>query len=270
MTYNITNGYSPRNYEDILEECVNAVNDEFGTSYTPQAFVGTNLWKFLYTTIQGLMTVENNIAELGVKMQDYIRTQNERLIIPTSSNDGIMQRLEEELNLISSVKPVELGEGGNVCIAVDVDDTAGDYEETKEKILKTFHKYLGAGLFYHGTESGLVTASNGQQFEYAYELPVNKPLMVKIDVTISDNTTRFIETPNVIKDKFFANFAKFYKLGYDFEPEIYLCRDDLPFASKIDISYSTDGGETYLRDILQNSYNEKITINPNDVIVEVQ
>lgn len=269
MSYNIVNGYSPRTYENILEECVNVVNEEFGTTYTSQSFVGTNLWKFLYATIQGLMTVENNIAELGVKLQDYIRTQNEKLILPTSSNDGIMQRIEQELNLISSVKPVELGEGGNVYIAVDIDDTAEGYAEQKQRILEILHKYLGAGLFYHGTESGYVTASNGQQFEYAYELPTTKPLKVKISVTISDNTTRFIETTNAIKDKFFKNFGEFYKLGYDFEPVKYLCRDDLPFASKIELTYSTDGGSTYSGEVLQNEYNEKITINPNDVEVEV-
>ena len=77
MTYTVTNGYSPRDYETILAQCVQIVNEQFGTSYTSQSFTGTNLWKFLYATIQGLMTVENNIAELGVKLQDYIRTQNE-------------------------------------------------------------------------------------------------------------------------------------------------------------------------------------------------
>ena len=104
MTYTVTNGYSPRSYETILAECVQVVNEQFGTSYTSQSFTGTNLWKYLYATIQGLMTVENNIAELGAKLQDYIRTQNEELIIPTSSENGFTALLQRELGLIASFK----------------------------------------------------------------------------------------------------------------------------------------------------------------------
>ena len=271
MSYTITNGYSPRDYETILAECVEIVNQEFNTNYTTQSFVGTNLWKFLYTTIQGLMTVENNIAELGVKLQDYIRTQNEELIIPRSSPDGIMQIIKDELGLVSSIKPVDLAaNAGLIYLAVDVDNQSEDYADRKQQIFNLLHENMGAGLFYQGTETGSVTASNGQSFNYAFELPDNIPLKVNIEIRVSDNTTLFIETPAKIKEKFMANFAELYKLGYDFEPQIFLCRDrDLPFASEIEISYSEDGGLNYTTDIRQCAYNEKITIDPADIEVEV-
>ena len=270
MTYSIINGYSPRSYETILSACVEIVNDEFGTNYTTQSFVGTNLWKFLYTTIQGLMTVENNIAELSVKMQDYIRTQNEELIIPRSSVDGIMQATEEELGLVSSIKPVEQEEdAGYIYLAVDVDNTAEDYAETKQKILKLLHENMGAGLFYQGTETGTVTATNGQAFNYAYSLPTEVNMYVNIVVTVSENSTLFIETPPEIKKKFMANFKEKYRLGYDFEPQTYLCKDDLPFAGKIDITYSTDG-TNYQSSIWQSAYNQKVIIDENNVNVEVE
>lgn len=271
MSYTVTNGYAPRTYETILAECVAIVNQEFGTSYTTQSFVGTNLWKFLYTTIQGLMTVENNIAELGTKLQDYIRTQNEELIIPRSSPDGIMQIIKDELGLVSSIKPVDTAaNAGLIYLAVDIDNTSADYADRKQQIFNLLHENMGAGLFYNGTETGSVTASNGQVFNYAFELPDEVPLKVKIQIRVSDNTTLFVETPAKIKEKFLANFAELYKLGYDFEPQIFLCRDrDLPFASEITISYSEDGGTTYETDIRDCAYNEKITIAPNDIEVEV-
>ena len=269
MSYTVTNGYSPRSYETILAECVAVVNEQFGTSYTSQSFVGTNLWKFLYTTIQGLMTVENNIAELGVKLQDYIRTQNEELIIPRSSPDGIMQIIQDELGLISSIKPIEqYQDAGYIYLAVDVDNTAEDYAEIKQQILNVLHQNMGAGLFYEGTETGTVTATNGQQFNYAYELPSEKPLYIKIRVTVSENTTLFVETPTEIKRKFLENFNSKYRLGYNFEPQTYLCKDDLPFAGAISIEYSEDG-TNYNSIILESAYNEKITISENNVDVEV-
>lgn len=271
MTYTITNGYSPRSYETILSECVEVVNSEFGTSYTNQSFTGTNLWKYLYATIQGIMSVENNIAELGAKLQDFIRTQNEELIIPTSSNDGIMALISKELGLVSSIKPIESEEdAGQIYLAVDIDNTASDYEQKKNAIFKILHDNMGAGLFYHGTETGTITASNGQVFDYAFDLPTETSLKIKIVVKVSSNSTLFIESPAKIKEKFIANFENNYRLGYDFEPQSFLCIEkDLPFASEIKVSYSTNDGGSYSSEVLNGMYDEKFVVIPDNVEVEV-
>ena len=268
MTYTLTNGYSPRDYETILTECVQVVNEQFGTRYTSQSFTGTNLWKFLYATIQGLMTVENNIAELGAKLQDYIRTQNEELIIPTSSENGFTALLEREMGLIASFKPTESSaDAGQIYLAIDIDSTAEGYAEKKQQIFNLMAEHLGAGLFYNGTEQGTVTELNGQSFNYAFDLPTETNLKVKIQVRVSENTNLFIETTNKIKEKFLANFAKAYRLGYDFEPQAYLCKDDLPFASEIKIIYQSNG--SYSGEVLNLAYDEKIIITKNNVEVEV-
>lgn len=271
MSFTVANGYSPRSYETILTEAVQVVNQEFNTNYTNQSFVGTDLWKFLYATIQGLMTVENNIAELGVKLQDYIRTQNEQLIIPRSSVDGIMQAIKDELGLVSSIKPVESeNDAGYIDIAVDVDNTASDYAEKKQQILEILHKYMTAGLFYNGNESGTVTASNGQEFTYNYSLPNAIALKVKVQVKVSENNNLFVETPNVIKDKFLKNFKELYRFGFDFEPQQFLnISRDLPFASEITTQYSTNGGSSWSTAIYQSAYNTKLTLNVADIEVEV-
>lgn len=268
MSYTVTNGYAPRDYTTILQECISVVNEQFGTNYTQQTFEGTNLWKYIYAIIQEIMTVENNIAELSTKLQDYIRTQNEALIIPRSSPDGITQILKDELGLTASVKPTESTDAGYIYMAVDVDNTAEDYADTKQRILNILAQNMGAGLFYQGTETGTVTELNGQQFQYAYSLPTAVPLQVKINVKVSDNTTNFIETPTTIKEKFLANFNNLYRLGFDFEPSIYLCRDDLNFASQITVTYSTGGA--YTSNIYQSAYNEKITIDADDIEVTIE
>lgn len=271
MSFSVVNGYSPRSYETILDDCVAVVNDEFKTNYTRQTFVGTNLWKYLYATIQGMMTIENNISELGVKLQDYIRTQNEELIIHRSSADGIMQAIKDELGLVSSLKPVSSSaDAGEIYLAVDVDNEQENYSELKQKIIETLHKYLTAGLHYNGTEAGTVTATNGQVFNYAYELPTKKQLKIQIQVKVSDNTNIFVETTNSIKEKFLKNFSEIYRLGYDFEPQQFLnISRDLPFASEITIKYSTNSGSSWATEILESDYKTKITIAENDVEVEV-
>lgn len=271
MSYSVINGYSPRSYETILDDCVAVVNDEFKTNYTRQTFVGTNLWKYLYATIQGMMTIENNISELGVKLQDYIRTQNEELIIHRSSVDGIMQAIKDELGLVSSLKPASSSaDAGEIYLAVDVDNEQEKYSELKQKILETLHKYLTAGLHYNGTEAGTITATNGQVFNYAYQLPTKKPLKIQIQVKVSDNTNIFVETTNSIKEKFLKNFSDIYRLGYDFEPQQFLnISRDLPFASEITIKYSTNSGSSWATEILESDYKTKITIDENDVEVEV-
>lgn len=271
MSFSVVNGYSPRSYETILADCVAVVNQEFGTSYTSQTFVGTNLWKYLYATIQGMMTIENNISELGVKLQDYIRTQNEELIIHRSSVDGFMQAMEDELGLISSLKPCESdADAGEIYLAVDIDSAGSDYAEKKQQIFNTMHKYLTAGLHYNGTETGTVTATNGQVFNYAYELPTKKDLKIKIQVRVSENNNLFVETTNKIKEKFLENFSNLYRLGFDFEPQQYLnISRDLPFASEITTQYSTNSGSSWATGVLESDYKTKYIIDNASVEVEV-
>lgn len=271
MSFSVVNGYSPRSYETILADCVAVVNQEFGTSYTSQTFVGTNLWKYLYATIQGMMTIENNISELGVKLQDYIRTQNEELIIHRSSVDGFMQVMEDELNIISSLKPCESdADAGEIYLAVDIDSEGADYADKKQQIFNLMHKYLTAGLHYNGTETGTVTATNGQVFNYAYELKSEKALKIKIQVRVSENNNLFVETTNNIKEKFLENFSNLYRLGFDFEPQQYLnISRDLPFASEIKIQYSTNSGSSWATEVLESDYKTKFIIDDASVEVEV-
>ena len=269
--YTVANGYTPQSYQTILTSVVAEVNKQFNTNYTNEQFEGTNLWKVFYTGIQELMGIENKITELSVKLQDYIRTQNEELLIQRSSVDGFIQGIEEDLNLIASIKPIETPEeAGHLSVAVDLDDQSEDYQDKKNQVIKKMHDWLTAGLFYEGTEEGQVTATNGQEFNYAFNLPTETALKIKITVRVSDNKSLFVLTPNEIKNKFIENFNKLYRLGFDFEPQTYLCLEkDLPFASAFEVEYSTDGGSEYKSDVLKTMYDEKITFNPSDVIVEV-
>lgn len=269
MSFSVINGYAPRDFDTLLAECVVAVNNEFGTSYTAQTFVGTKFWKFYYTQIQLAMSVENATAQLGVKLQDYIRTQNEALNEVKSSVDGFMLALERENGYISSQKPTEEADAGHIYLAIDIDPLRSDYDDVKKEIFNVMHRYHTAGLFYEGTEQGQVVAVNGQSFNYAFELPMETLLKVKVTVTVSDNTTLFVESTNKIKERWLNNFKKLYRLGYDFEPDKYLTTDELKFASEIKTEYSTNGGTDWKSDVLDCLYNEKIVITEENLEIEV-
>ena len=85
-------------------------------------------------------------------------------------------------------------------------------------------------------------------------------MQVRITVTISDSTTAVILNSAQIKAIFEENFKNMYRLGFDFEGDRYLdIRNDLPFASKILIEWSTNG-TNWSSGIWQSAYNQKVIL----------
>ena len=42
MSWDLQNGYKPRNFEELLQVFVDAINSEFSTSYDTSTIIGTN------------------------------------------------------------------------------------------------------------------------------------------------------------------------------------------------------------------------------------
>lgn len=267
MSFDLQNGYSPRDFDTLLEDFREAINSVYDQKITAEQFKGSGWYKLIYAAAQLVEGAEGRTAELSNKIIDYIRKTNEEIELVKSTADGIMAHLLKDLGLVSSVKPTEKTDAGYLYIAVDVDNTAENYQETKQKILEKLKEYCTAGLFFEGTESGEVVASNGQPFHFGYDLPELVDMDVKINVKISDNTNAYIMNAQAIKEKFLENFGKMYKLGLDFEGDKYLCiREDLPFASMIVIKWRIDEG-AYSSIVWESAYNQKINLNNVEVIV---
>jgi hypothetical protein len=123
MPFDLTNGYQPRTFDEILETMVDSVNDMFGTTYDVESIVGTEFYKFFYAGIQEVMKSESYIAEITAKMTDYIRTANENIALPKSTIDGFINGLFADLGLKSTIKPItDESEAGNLFLCVDADD----------------------------------------------------------------------------------------------------------------------------------------------------
>lgn len=271
MPFDLTNGYQPRTFTQLLDILVENVNSEFGTSYDSTTIIGTDYYKIGYSMIQMVMQAESYTAEISARMTDYIRTANEQINLPKSTIDGFVDGLKRELELDSTIKEItDSAEAGYMFLVVDVDDSAEDYEEIKQKIVDRMHAWLTAGLYYNGAEEGVVVATNGQNFTYKYDLPTPVDILVRITVVASPNAKTPVFNENQVRDKFNANFAEFYRIGLNFEPEKYLeIARDLPFAADILLEYSLDDGANWESEPLEMAYDEKINITaPATVSVE--
>lgn len=268
MSFSLESGYTPRDFDTIVSEFRQNINEEYKQNLTADQFKGSNWYKLIYSAAQLIATAEGNTAELANKLIDYINKVNEEILLPKSSVDGVMYHLKKDLGLISSVKPTEEADRGYFYIAVDVDNESPDYAQTKQNILAKLMKYCTGGLYFKGSESGQVIASNGQPFTFGYELPTIVDMWVRITPTISDNTTAFIQNSSQIKEKFLENFNSMYKLGLDFEPEKYLdIRNDLPFASQIKIEWSINEGSSWSEEVWKSAYNQKLNLSNVEVVI---
>lgn len=275
MSWTLLNGYKPRIFAELLQDYVDEINLQYGTSYDTTSIVGTNFYKIGYTAIQLIMQAEANFAETYVKLTDYIRNSNQKITLPKSTISGFIAGLlapesEGGLGLISTIKDItDPAEAGYMFLVVDTDPFASNYATIKQGIIDRMHNWLTCALYYNGTEIGTKQAVNGQNFTYKYALPTKIDILVKITITSSKNAKTPILNENQVRDIFNTNFANLYRLGLDFEPEKYLeINRDLPFASNILLEYSENSGSTWLSVPKSMAYNEKINITaPATIIV---
>lgn len=274
MAWTLVNGYSPRSFNEILQEYVDEINSQFSTNYDITTIVGTDFYKFAYSAIQLVMQAETKTAEITANLTDYVRTANEKINLPKSTISGFVAGLKAPianggLALDSTIKDItDPVEAGYMFLVVDVDSSAVDYATTKQKIIDKMALWLTVGLYYNGTETGTKMAINGQTFTYKYALPTPVNTLIKITITASKNSTTPILNENQIRNIFNANFANLYKLGLDFEPEKYLeIARDCPFASNIALEYSLNSGSTWLTVPKSMAYNEKIVLSSPATII---
>lgn len=266
MAFDLTNGYQPRTFEQILQAFVDEINEQFSTDYDTTTIIGTEFYKFFYAGAQLVMQSEAQTAEISAKMTDYIRTANEKINLPKSTIDGFTQGLlrpvsEGGLGLVSTIKDItDPAEAGHLFLIVDADDEADDYEDIKQAIINKMAAWLTIGLYYEGSETGSKMAINGQTFDYAFDLPTPVDVLVRITVTVSANAKTPVLNENQIREIFNTNFAALYRLGLNFEPEKYLeIARDLPFASDILLEYSEET-DVWVSAPRTMAYNEKINI----------
>jgi len=131
MGFSQDEGYTPATIEDILTDIMEGINDQFGTTYTYEQFVGTNFYKYFYALAQRVQQNEVKTSEIFVKLQQYFDVTNERISRPVVTNPGLVEALANYTSelipdgLVASVKPMIEADAGKINICVQVDD--GDH-----------------------------------------------------------------------------------------------------------------------------------------------
>jgi hypothetical protein len=256
-------GYTPLTIEELMDLVMDGVNDEFGTTYTTETFIGTNLYKYFYALMQLLQESEVKTSEIFLKLTQYFAITNEDINRPAVVPQGTIERLNDA-GYEASVKPMIEADAGEVNICVDKlvegedywEDT-DDYADDKLEVATIIKSCVAAGIVSLGSESESIVLTNGQSFDYKYHLPDRTEILLRLTTTLSENNQVVIDSPDDVKQRLLDNVLERYKLGKNFEPQKYFnIADDAPWAGELLLEWSDDAGANWYSDIFDADFDE--------------
>lgn len=262
MGFALESGYTPVTINDIISAFRVGINEQFNTSYTVDSFIGTNHYKWFYPIAQRISQNEVKTSEIFSYLQQYIEETNQRIQRPVATNPGLIENFEAN-EWVASVKPMVEADAGKIHVCVDVDEESDDYEageNFKLQINTIIKNSVVAGIVCIGTETNTIVLSNGQAFDFKFNLPARQQPLIRLTTTLSDSNQVVIGTPESVKQTLVDNIAEKYRLGRDFEPQRYFTTDDAPWTSQVLLEYSLDDGATWLDEIFEAEYDDLFEI----------
>jgi hypothetical protein len=265
MPFSQENGYVPVSIESIMSSLMANVNTQFGTTYTTETFVGTNFYKYFYALAQRMQESEIATSEIFTKLQQYFDVTNEAISRPVVTPGGLIDKLALE-GYVASVKPIIEADAGKVSVCVDTDETADDYEDVKLAICELLAESVVAGAVTQGTESEAIVLSNGQSFDFKFNLPNRIPTLLRLTITLSENNQVVVGDPDDTKALLLANINASYKLGKNFEPQRYFGIQDAPWAESVLLEWSEDDGSpSYVSTVYDAEYDDLFEISLENI-----
>lgn len=269
MSYSQNNGYTPVDFNTIMETIRVGINTQFNTTFTTESFVGSGWYKYAYAIAQKIQENEIKTGEVFQKLQQYFSITNEKIQRPSVSYPGIVDSFESQ-GYVASVKPPVEADAGKIYICVDVDNTDPDYADTKLEVCTFIMTYVVAGVVSMGSEVETITLTNGQSFDFKFNLPTRKPIKFRLTLKKSSNTTLSLPSDEAIRGVLFDNFSTRYRLGYDLEPQRYFTSTtDAPWASEITLEWSDNAGVDWHEEVYASLYTDLFTLALEDVTVVI-
>ncbi len=268
MSYAQENGYTSATFAEMMNTIRLGLNTQFGTTYTVENFVGTNWYKYFYVLVQKALENETKAAEIFVKLQEYFATTNATIQRPSVSLPGLIDSFESQ-GFVASVKKNEGGDEGTVSICILVDPDADGYATTKLQLCNLIKDYVAAGMITTGDQTETIVLTNGQGFDFSYNLPDETPILLRATFTSTDNQIYTIPTDDVIRQLIFDNIAERYRLGWDFEPQRYINAVDCPWAATILLEWTDDAGANWHSTVFQAAFDDLYTFALEDIAVSV-
>lgn len=273
MSFSEDNGYVPVPIEDLMDIVMENVNTQFSTTYTTETFLGTNFYKYFYALIQRLQENEVRTSEIFLKLQEYFDVTNEEIQRPNTTAPGILDYFLSH-GYSASVSEATSSSAGKLFICVDTDEDADNYEtEVKPEICALVRDVNVAGVVSQGAESSSITLSNGQSFDFKFELPNRIPVGLRVSTVVSENAEFAVDSQDDRKALVLANVAARYGLGKDFEPQRYYSVVDAPWAATTLLQWTDDvvagaisGSASWHSEVYSAAYNDLFEFSPTRVV----
>lgn len=265
MGFALDTGYIPQTVEALMDIIMNEWNERNGTTYTTTSFIGTGIYKHFYGLIQRLQENEVKASEIFLRMQEYFATTNEEIQRPNTTAPGIYDYFLTNGYFVS-VKPPEVADAGKLYICVDVDTADPDYATIlKPEIANLVKVCCVGGVISQGAQSQSITLSNGQSFDFKFNVPDEIPVLLRLTTVLSENNENTILSPTAQKQLLFDNIAAKYRLGKNFEPQRYFTIVDAPWAESILLEWSSNAGGLWQSTVFEADYDEVFTFDLTDI-----
>lgn len=131
-----------------------------------------------------------------------------------------------------------------------------DYDDEKLAIAEIIRDSTVAGAVTQGSETETIVLSNGQSFDFKFNLPERILVHLRLTLTLSENNQVIVGDPDETKALLLAQIQERYQLGRNFEPQRYFAQADAPWTASVLLEWSDDGGSTYYSTVFNADYNE--------------
>ena len=268
MGFSKDQGYIPVPIDEMMADVMARLNTNFSISppYTMDTFVGTNMYKYFYAMIQRLQENEIKTSEIVAKVQSYFRLTNESLARPNTTIPGMIDYFKT-FGFDVTIKPPIEAEAGELRVAVDMADSDDDFEEKSLEFATLLKNCQVAGTTTIGTETETITLSNGQSFDFNFNLSDRIPILLRLTIVTSENNEFAIEGTQEIAQKLFDNVNARYHFGLNFEPQRYFSVADAPWAATVLLEYSTNAGADWSSSVADLDYDQLYTFDLEDISV---
>lgn len=179
----------------------------------------------------------------------------------TAGNAIVMAYTDNDTN-VGATKSATTLLGG-----VELEEGEDDFDDLRLEICNLVKDCCVAGVISQGTEIEAITLENGQSFDFKFGLPVKIPVLIRLTITQSENNLFVVGDPIDSKATLLANIAASYGLGKNFEPQRYFTVVNAPWASKVLLEWSSNGGGAWNSTIYDAAYNEIFTYADADVTI---
>ncbi len=134
--------------------------------------------------------------------------------------------------------------------------TRAEYLDDRLEICNIIKESTAAGNVTQGTEVESIVLSNGQSFDFKFNLPNRIDVLLRLTTTLSENNQVVILSPEDIKALLLANVAAKYRLGRNFEPQRYFTTADAPWCAQVLLEWSRDAGANWSSVVYDANYDD--------------